>query len=205
MELAPGETKERVGEVAGRLPRRGAARPDEERARHAAGREAQVVAGARRRVRARGRRLRLARRAARGGARRTWRSTRRARRTRWCASSCIDEIIAGEPVRRAAELGEPADRRLHAGVPDPRRASASTFAARVRVDGGAAGAARPDHRHDRRAARADGDRERTSTTGSRRSPSSAARIRARCTRRCRRRGDCRRSSAASRKRRCSSG
>ena len=54
MELAPGGSGRAPGEVARRLSRRGAARQDEDGARLAEGREAQVAAGARRRARARG-------------------------------------------------------------------------------------------------------------------------------------------------------
>ena len=75
----------------------------------------------------------------------------------------------------------------------------------VRLRRGAAGSPRHDHRRDRRAAAARGDGEGRRRPRRRPSPSSAAAIRVRCTRRCRRPDGSRRSSAASRKRRCSSG
>ena len=129
-------------EVAGRLPRRGAARPDEERARHAAGSEAEVGAGARRRVRARGRRLRFDSTRCTTAVRTDLEEHAKRDADAQVRQQLLDEIVAGEPVRRAAELGEPDDRRLHAGVPDSggaaravRRASSRPVAERqVRRD-----------------------------------------------------------------------
>ena len=96
------------------------------------------------------------------------------------------------------------DRRLRAGVPDS-RGGARAVRRRVPADGRAAGAARPHDRHDRRAGRARRRRKPTSTTAWRRWRRSAAPIRARCMRRCRRRGVSRRSSAASPRTRSSPG
>ena len=191
-------------EVAGGLPRRGAARHDEERARHAAGSEAQVVAGAGRCVRARGRRLRLARCARHRGPDRSRRSTRSATPTRGCGSSSSTRSSQANPFDVPPSWVNADDRRLHAGVQDSGRA-ARRVRRGVRLGRGAAGAARHDHRRDRRAAAARGDRE--GRRRPRRDGRRAARqpIRASSMRHCRRREDSRRSSAASRKRRCSSG
>ena len=147
-----GRDRRAAGAMAGRFPRRSAARQDEDRARHAAGREAQGAAGARRRVRARGRRLRVARRAARPRCARISRSTPSARPTRTCGSSSIDQIVGANPFDVPPSWVKQLIDALHAGVPDSGGAARAVRDG-VPPDGRASGAARSGHRDDRRAAR----------------------------------------------------
>ena len=131
MELTPGETKERVVKWPDDFPdeaQRGKTKPVRVTLQDV---KRKSLAGARRRVRARGRRLRVARRAARRGSQGS-RGARDARRRCARAPAAGRPDRAGESVRRAAELGQPADRRLHAGVPDSRGAARARSRARVR-------------------------------------------------------------------------
>ena len=205
MELTPGETKERVGEVAGRLPRRGAAR---HRRRPCACTLQEVK---RKSLPA------LDDAFARevgdfdsldalqhGGAQGSRGAREARRRCRACASSCSTRSSQANPFDVPPSwVNQLIDAYMQAyQIPEEQR---EQFAREFRP------VAERQVRRDmiidtiaeQRAARR--RRRRTSTIASRRSPSSAAPIRARCTRRCRRPAGCRRSSAASPKRRCSSG
>ena len=89
----------------------------------------QELPAARRRVRARGRRLRDPRRAPRGRPPGPGARGRRGRPTRRCARRCVAQVVEANNVHGARVAGAPADARLRRDVPDPAGAARAVRAA----------------------------------------------------------------------------